>query len=244
VNSAPLSFALREIRQSFRNPTVLAGLAGTAVVLGVSGPFNTLTRFDLAARLAYWGAMVLATFAAGQFGSKVLAQAVSPLPHPLRLVLRSLGSALAVSTVLQLFNVVLHYAGVDAATLVSVLVICLVIEILGDLITRSPPPAILSRLPADLRGDLVALCVQDHYVEVITTKGRGLILMRLSDAILECAPTPGLQIHRSTWVAQNQVAEVSLQSAQVLTHTGDRLTVARQRLKDLAEAGLLPPKEA
>lgn len=221
--SALLSFVLRDIRQSLRNPAVLAGLAGAVVVLGVSDPFNTLTRFDLATRLAYWAAIALATVTVGQVGSMMLARAASPLPRPLRLVLRSLGSGLAALAVLQLFTFVPQDAGVDAATLVSVLVICLVIEILGD---------------------LVALCLRDHYVDVITTKGKGRTLMRLSDAIRECAPAPRLQIHRSTWGAQTQAAEVSLHCAQGPTRTRERLTVMRQRLKYLTEAGLFPPKEA
>jgi DNA-binding LytR/AlgR family response regulator len=250
LKSAPLHFALREIRQSFTTPLTVAGLVGVAIVLGVSGPFNTLARFDLAARLAYWGAIVFSTYAAGQFGSMVLMQAVSPLPRPLRILLRALAAATAVSAVLQLFNIVLHYSSVDLPMLLSLLVICLVIETIADMIQSSPlpsaPPAILARLPEETRGDLVALCMQDHYVEVITTKGRSMLLMRLSDAIMESEPTRGLLIHRSNWVALDQVTEVirSQGSASVLTRTGERLTVARQRLKDLAEAGLLPREGA
>lgn len=250
VKRTPFPFALRQMQQSFRNPILLAGLAGTAIVLGISGPFNTLDRFTLPERLAYWGAVVAMTFAAGRFGSAMLEKPARALPRPLRIGLRSLGSALAVAAVLQLVNLALHDGLSSPQMLLSVLAICLVIEILGDLIRNTPPPAappaILSRLPLEKRGDLVALCVQDHYVEVITTKGRSMILMRLSDAMLECAPTQGLQIHRSNWVALDQVAEVSRtrDNASVLTRTGERLTVARQRLKDLAEAGLLPRKGA
>ena len=73
---------------------------------------------------------------------------------------------------------------------------------------RAAPPAILRRLPYDVRGEIVCLNMEDHYVRVHTTRGSGLVLMRFSDAIAELEATPGLRIHRSWWVAARAVAEV------------------------------------
>jgi hypothetical protein len=248
VNNAAFPFAMRQMRQSFQHPRLLAGLAGLALILGLSGPFDTLNHYSLPLRLAYWALLVPLTFAAGRFGSALAAHPLARLPRALRILGRGLVSGLAVCTALQLVCLGLGQGSVGPETLLAVLTICLVIETLGDLMqTANPqpdPPAILSRLPLEKRGALVALCVQDHYVEVITTKGRAMILMRLSDAIRETAPQRGLQIHRSTWVALDQVAEVSLKTAEVLTHSGERLAVARQRLGDLAKAGLLPRRGA
>jgi len=56
------------------------------------------------------------------------------------------------------------------------------------------------------RGRLIRLAAQDHYVEVVTARGRTLVAMRFRDAMAEAAPEPGLQVHRSHWVALNAVA--------------------------------------
>ena len=103
-------------------------------------------------------------------------------------------------------------------------------------------PPILSRLPHDRRGALVALSVQDHYVEVVTSRGRTLVLMRLSDAIAETAPRSGLQVHRSHWIATDQVRAARREGARaVLTmRTGEDIPVSRSRVAAVKEAGLLP----
>ncbi|MFC3691471.1 LytTR family DNA-binding domain-containing protein [Chenggangzhangella methanolivorans] len=64
---------------------------------------------------------------------------------------------------------------------------------------------LVERLPPNLRGPLICLRMEDHYVRVHTTRGSTLILMRLGDAMAEAAPTPGAQSHRSWWVAANAV---------------------------------------
>lgn len=61
------------------------------------------------------------------------------------------------------------------------------------------------RLPANLRGPIVCLEMEDHYVRVHTTRGSALVLMRLGDAMKETAPTVGVQSHRSWWVAADSV---------------------------------------
>ncbi|MBS7553648.1 LytTR family transcriptional regulator [Ancylobacter dichloromethanicus] len=65
--------------------------------------------------------------------------------------------------------------------------------------------ALMVRLPAGIRGPLVCLEMQDHYVRVHTERGAALVLMRLRDAIAETAPAAGRQVHRSWWVADRAV---------------------------------------
>lgn len=67
------------------------------------------------------------------------------------------------------------------------------------------PCRLIERLPPNLRGPLVCLRMEDHYVRVHTTRGSALILMRLGDAMAEAAPTPGAQSHRSWWVAADAI---------------------------------------
>jgi len=69
-----------------------------------------------------------------------------------------------------------------------------------------------------------------------------MILMRLSDAIRETAPVRGLQVHRSHWVALDQVTDSRRAGAgaQVTTSAGDDIPVSRTYVKALRESGLLP----
>lgn len=77
--------------------------------------------------------------------------------------------------------------------------------------------------------------------EVTTEKGKALVLMRLSDAIRETPPTPGLQIHRSHWVAVDAVARTVRTGDKLLVELKDgrRLPVSRSYTRDVRDAGLV-----
>ncbi|MGO7609635.1 DNA-binding protein, partial [Rhizobium ruizarguesonis] len=55
----------------------------------------------------------------------------------------------------------------------------------------SPGASILNRMKHENRGPLLRLSVQDHYTEVVTGRGRELVLLRFADALKETAATPG-----------------------------------------------------
>lgn len=103
-------------------------------------------------------------------------------------------------------------------------------------------PRLLDRLPVEKRGVLLSLSVSDHYTEVVTTKGSELLLLRLSDAIREADPIPGLQVHRSHWVALDHIvaARKDGQKAIVQLANGRDIPVSRTYVKALKEAGKLP----
>ena len=67
------------------------------------------------------------------------------------------------------------------------------------------PTEFVSKLPAALRRDILALEAEDHYVRVHTLHGSALILMRLADAAALIDPRLGLRVHRSWWVAKDGV---------------------------------------
>ena len=64
-------------------------------------------------------------------------------------------------------------------------------------------------LPMERRGALIAISAEDHYVRITTIRESDFVLMRLSDAVEEVGATQGLQIHRSYWIATDQIAEIS-----------------------------------
>lgn len=70
------------------------------------------------------------------------------------------------------------------------------------------PPALLSRLPAGMGSDIIALETEDHYLRVHAVGGSALILMRMADAVAMLDPQLGAQVHRRWWVAQAAVAGV------------------------------------
>ncbi|RYF92143.1 MAG: LytTR family transcriptional regulator [Caulobacteraceae bacterium] len=70
----------------------------------------------------------------------------------------------------------------------------------------APASRFFTRLPARLGTDLLCLQMEDHYVRAHTAVGSDLILMRMRDAVAELDALPGLQVHRSWWVAAGAVA--------------------------------------
>lgn len=103
------------------------------------------------------------------------------------------------------------------------------------------PSPFLDRIPAQLGTRLIALEMEDHYVRVHTASGSDLILMRMRDAIGELAGVPGMQVHRSWWVARDAVTGVQRDGRNVRLELANGLIapVSRERVATLREAGWL-----
>jgi len=266
VNLGHLSFALREVRDVFGQPRVLGGVVIVALLVGFTGPFGTEVYMALAPRLAYWLGMIVTTYATGLFFSSLVRQTLAPLalPTPWRIGLTALVTSLPVLALVVAFNAL--FLGLELPAGIALVsswltsfVISFGIIILhvlaetgavsavsaaGKTETRQPdrdPPQLLKRLPVELRGPLVHMSMQDHYVEVETVRGTTLILLRLADAIRETDGVAGMQIHRSHWVAIDGVARVHRAGGKILieTRSGVRLPVSRTYLSAVREAGLI-----
>ena len=112
--------------------------------------------------------------------------------------------------------------------------------------TSAPAPmkpgnAFLKRLPHHLGENLICLSMEDHYIRVYADAGETLILMRLKDAAEELADYPGLQIHRSHWVAKDAIVRVDRKGRQHLVHlsNGLALPVSRSFAPTLKDQGIL-----
>lgn len=247
--------ALRELRTSFSKRPVLIGMVALGAILGISGPFNTLDVLPAVPRIVYWVVVVVLTFAAGTLVGAVvhtgLGRRNAWVSHTASIV----AIGLTVTMVLSLINLAAFGLWFDSWTafftqLGMVTLISGVVE-LSSVALRVQPPAIpdgraaiLERLPIGKRGEIVALSAEDHYVRIVTTKGAELVLMRLSDAVKEVGSTAGLQIHRSHWVAVNQVKDVKrlADRAEVLCSDGVTRPISRGYIKAAQDAGLLPAK--
>ena len=93
----------------------------------------------------------------------------------------------------------------------------------------------LQLVPRRLRGELLYLEAELHYVAVVTTRGRSLILYNLRDAIGELGACEGIQPHRSFWVAASQVAGFQRRGRQGVLHmsNGDEVPVSRRNLQQV-----------
>jgi len=190
-----------------------------AAFMALAGAFGSDSA-PIVPRFAYWLALMLLGWLWGAFVSRFAFNRLVPSNW---LWLRVIGSSLAIAVP---FSGVVAYAGAlvfdnhySAFTIpglvASVTAVTLVMVSINVLIDRqssgvtsasAEPPKFLERLPLKLRGaEVWAVEAEDHYLRLHTSKGQGLILMRLSDAIAELEGIEGAQTHRSWWVARDAI---------------------------------------
>lgn len=259
MKSWPSSLALRELRAHLGAAFVLASQAGIALVLGLSGPFGTFETLSTLPRLVYWAGIVFGTYG---LGSAVTLLLITPpeARHAWPVVVQVLLGGVLVGIVaagflwawsIPFFGWRGVFGNLPAVALTGVFVVSWIVLALRALypqpeadLGQEGQPALLRRLPLEKRGALVAISATDHYVDVATEKGNALILMRLADAIEEAAPVPGLQVHRSHWVALEHILRADRRGdgAHLSMRTGLEIPVSRRHVPSLRAAGLLPRK--
>jgi hypothetical protein len=103
--------------------------------------------------------------------------------------------------------------------------------------TQARVPAFMTLLDDERQGTLVYLEAELHYLAVVTTGGRSLLLYNLRDAIAELEDMPGRQTHRAYWVAAGAVTgfrRVGRQGA-VQVSNGDEVPVSRRNVAEVAD---------
>lgn len=98
----------------------------------------------------------------------------------------------------------------------------------------------MKRLPTSASGVLLCLMKEDHYLRVYTDQGDCLIRLRMSDAMSELEDVPGLQVHRSWWVADHAVVNAKRRAtggAEAILTNKLVAPIARARVNDALEAG-------
>ncbi|MEM8697152.1 MAG: LytTR family DNA-binding domain-containing protein [Pseudomonadota bacterium] len=104
-----------------------------------------------------------------------------------------------------------------------------------------PDAPFFKRLPRELGDHLVCLEMQDHYVKAHTLTGSEMLLMRLRDAMAELDGIEGMQVHRSWWVARDQVRAIRREGRAIKLELANGLLapVARSRQEALRREGWL-----
>lgn len=258
MTDRPLQLALRELRADFTNPKGLLAFAGLGVLLGISGPFETYSYLGVVPRIIYWLAVTYLTYAVGAFTNMYLQYRFGDRlgPFPIEALVCGFATGIGVMAVLTIINFVAfgwYFRTIDDAMMMFGIVVLISVIIVALLMTLTPLPGtntteknalppLLDRLALDKCAALVALSVQDHYVNVTTRNGQEMLLMRLSDAIRETAPTRGMQVHRSHWVALDQIAKVDrVGDRAILTMSdGSEVPVSRSYIPALRDAGIIP----
>jgi len=258
VNDPAPQSTLRQWRSHKGDRRVLAGLAGVGAILGLAGPFGTEASMVLLPRVLYWTVIAAVTWSIGVLVSLALGPRLERRGAglPLRIGVLGLVTGLAISGAVIAINAVAFGtlpSGLPefAEFVLTLIVIAIVVTALGAILDRQPdrtaggsakgPPPVLARLPVEKRGRLLALSAEDHYVRVRTDRGDHMILMRLADAIAETAPEPGLQVHRSHWIARAAVRAARRHGDRAILTlpTGEEIPVSRANVPQLRTEGLL-----
>lgn len=260
MTDGPLHFTMRELQRSFFAPRFWAAIVGASVLLGMIGPFGTYDALALPGRLAYWAAIAVSTYFIGSGCVFLFVRLVSPGRMPGAAAFGLAGAVAGIPVALAVWGlntVVFAESGggiallpLAAYTMAIAAIVSALLAVFGRLYEQAKRPGamapekrprVVDRLPPGQRGRLTHMSMQDHYVDVHTTRGGGLVLMRFADAMAETDGTEGVQIHRSHWVANAAVDKAVRRGGKLYLRLNDgtELPVSRSFQAAVRDAGLL-----
>lgn len=260
MNHPFLSSTLRELQLFTRSWRFWTTFTLVVLIFVVSGPYGTLERMTLGVRLGYWLTVHAVTWTIAicfALIAEILLR--ERLSHTLaRMMVGSLVAALPIGFALGVIDFAFSgrwtemesgfHRALFALPLCALFCLLTYTAMHRQIAEASAPPSpssfspfpapvasepeILTRLKPHNRGALLRLSVEDHYTEVVTTRGRELILLRFADALKELGATPGLQVHRSHWVADAHVETLKRMEGKlfVVMKDGTEVPVSRTYL--------------
>jgi hypothetical protein len=104
---------------------------------------------------------------------------------------------------------------------------------------RAALDRLLMRIRPEVRGPILAVEAQPHFIRIHTTRGQELIHHRFSDAVALLAALPGNRVHRSWWVAVDAVDPASRGSNPLRLVNGLEVPIGRTYMMDAKRAGIL-----
>lgn len=265
IDFAKLRFVFSETFSTIGAPTTVFIWITCVVVATVAGPFGTFLGMDLLERAFYWG---LVTTGGILFGYAMYATALMILGEkhpflfdpfvafliavilgPMIWLLRTSLQPDAPTGLINLRGVVFNTFVISFGVLALRRQICRLTPVplrsgLRDTLGANtfPGPRLLRRLEEDVRAPVLRLSANDHYVDVVTTRGAQILRLRLSDAIDEMEPAEGCCVHRSHWVARDAIERVERENAHkmfLLLKNGDRVPVSRTYRGNLEDMGII-----
>ena len=225
-----MQLALREIAR-YRVPLLIWLMV--SIVAAVAGPFGTLDAMGFLGRLLYWGGVAGGSILLN-YGTRYAARDMGLKGR----ILVAAGFVLLVSTLAHAVNSILFpvWGGVadwlyltgtvGLVTAAVQLVVWVVVP--KEAASTVDENVFMRRLPIEVRGPLVRIEAQDHYLNVVTARGQAMILMRLGDAKAELEGL-GLQVHRSHWIAPDAVRKHSRIGGRDMLTMADEMQVPVSR---------------
>ncbi|WP_454701062.1 LytTR family DNA-binding domain-containing protein [Agrobacterium burrii] len=244
VDHPYLQSTLREMYAILQSRRLWLTFLAILAIFILTGPFGTSETMSFADRLLYWtivqtGAWAIAIVFSIVANAILAARIESMLA---RMMIGSLLASLPIGLLLGLTNHTFYdnqlgFLSILKSSLTA-LPLCAIFCLLSYLTARQSlqttaethddagrketnTATLLERLPPQKRGELLRLSVEDHYTEVVTTRGRQLVLLRFADAMKEIGNTQGLQVHRSHWIADADVASLRKHAGRLHLITGD-----------------------
>lgn len=237
----------------------IAVVVGVGLLLGRLGPFGTFADLNPVARYGYWVGLTLLMWLQGLAALAVIDAAKPALGRPITAVLAALLGAIPTA-----FEVAWAEMWLRVERDLSFIDI---LQILGDVCLLSVPLLavthlvirsrasthqirvdtpddtdwLISRLPPQRRGRLLALESEDHYVRVRTSRGDELLHMRFGDAVSRLPPDIGSRVHRSWWVARDAVRSERREGDRIVIELldGTQVPVSRSYIVSARAAGLI-----
>ena len=214
-------------------------------------PFGTYDTIGPLSRMGYWTLTMGANWLVGGSVMMLTLRATRTASRPGR-ILAMAGAALVAAipgTGVVFTAEALFRPGYPGGSAIGSLVVAVLAgrrilpktdDVTGGETGASRTARFLDRLPRELGRDLICLKMADHYVEVFTTDGSTLILMRFADAVAELEGADGLRVHRSYWVVRDHVTGAARRNGRttLLLTGGHEAPVSRGYLADARAAGL------
>jgi hypothetical protein len=238
-----LSFR-RELLAELRSPVPLVAWLCLSVVVSIMGPFGSYGALTLSERALFWTPLLGLGVVVGAAIRTLVSCRFGPTPSlKSSLLIAGLNAVLLAPALYALIVLVVadkvhaHVQGAEIAVLiasVSLGICALRIAVAGegaptDAVDTGSTPRLLRRLDPDVCGEIWAISVRDHYVDVQTSGGKTSLLMRLSDAMDEVEGHLGAQVHRSHWVAWGAVSTVCREGGKLVLQlkSGQQIPVSR-----------------
>lgn len=240
------------------NPRLWITFAAIVLLFAMTGPFGTYVRLDFIPRLGYWlvvqsGAWLIALFCISA-SVALLEDRIRSLNG--RVTAGAAFASIPISIFVMATNQFLFGLPFNLPELARNVVFSVPIAVAFGLITRlavsaslsgepvaddneaAPSVPLLRRLPVEKRGPLLRISVQDHYTEIVTSRGSHLVLMRFADALDELGTEQGRQVHRSHWVANTAVVRLKRNDGKLTVITRDEaeIPVSRTFAPDVRQA--------
>lgn len=94
--------------------------------------------------------------------------------------------------------------------------------------------SLIASVPLDLGNDIIRMHAQDHYVEVVTTRGRSLLSEQFGECVDKLADLDGIHCHRSHWVRLVHVADIKKKGSAYacLLSNGEEVPISRRKYSE------------